>query len=913
MRMPARADKSVVRLMNKETCLKYLAAKSDSENEDRWLPLRMHSKDTAEVMRYLVLRWLPDATRKHFRMQEDMLVEVAMFLGWMHDAGKATVLFQSRILQCIPTARSRVEKYVRLRQNLRGLPSYSHARASEAILLSLGCPAGIASVAGAHHGRPQSSEDGIFMDEQMDEFPDLYWAGGEEKTWRDVWCELLQRALAAGGLTSVQQLSVLSIPEELLLTGLLTMADWIASNTEYFPLIDADQMDGRELYPARVEQALAELRLTAPWESECPHMDERDFFARFGFAPNAVQKAVTGVAASMAAPGIIVLEAQMGVGKTEEALAAAEELAGRFGFGGVYFGLPTQATANGIFGRLKAWAQTQSEETAHSLRLAHGAAELNDEYRSMFSGSAHTEEDGDAESGVLVHQWFQGNKQSLLADFVIATVDQLLMAALRQKHLMLRHLGLAGKVVIVDECHAYDTYMNCYLERALAWLGTYGVPVILLSATLPAERRAALVQAYLGTTMPDAPWKQSCGYPLVTWTDGGEVRQRTIPGTAEKRTVEMQRITDQTLCDFLKNRLVQGGCAGVIVNTVKKAQGLAEQIRQNVPGADVLLVHAQYIQPDRAAKEKTLLERLGKGSGRPQRDHLIVVGTQVIEQSLDIDFDLLVSELCPMDLLLQRIGRLHRHDRDDRPGILKKACCALLDTGTDAYDPGSTAIYGEWLLWKTRQLLPPTVTLPDDISPLVQKAYAQMDAGPVSDPRWDAYRLQEAKKAQRARAYVILPPEKHERMPQRDVLDDWMRDTGARTDASARMAVRDGDPSLDVLVMVQQADGAITFLPWQEKGREVPADCVPSAQTSQKIARQKLRLPGWFSRRWNIERVVRELEEQNRALLSAWQQAPLLKGELVLLLRSDFTAELAGMTIKYDRENGLTYQKGGEI
>lgn len=911
--MPARADRSVVRPMNKETCLKYFAAKSDSENEDHWLPLWMHSKDTAEVMRYLVLRWLPDATRKHFRMQEDVLVAVAMFLGWMHDAGKATVLFQSRILQCIPIAKSRAEKYVRLRQNLSGLPSYSHARASEAILLSLGCPAGIASVAGAHHGRPQSSEDGIFMDEQMDEYPDLYWAGDEEKIWRDAWYELLRQALAAGGLTSVQQLPALSIPEELLLTGLLTMADWIASNTEYFPLIDVDQTGGRKLYPARVEQAMDELRFTAPWESKCPHMNECDFFARFGFAPKAVQQAVMDVAASMAAPGIIVLEAQMGVGKTEAALAAAEELAGRFGFGGIYFGLPTQATANGIFGRLKAWAQTQSEETAHSLRLAHGAAELNDEYRSMLLGSAHTEEDGDAESGVLVHQWFQGNKQGLLADFVIATVDQLLMAALRQKHLMLRHLGLAGKVVIVDECHAYDTYMNCYLERALAWLGTYGVPVILLSATLPAERRAALVQAYLGTTMPDAPWKQSCGYPLVTWTDGGEVRQRTISETAEKRTVEMQRITDQTLCDFLKNRLAQGGCAGVIVNTVKKAQGLAEQIRKDIPGADVLLVHAQYIQPDRVEKEKTLLERLGKKSRRPQRDHLIVVGTQVIEQSLDIDFDLLVSELCPMDLLLQRIGRLHRHGRDDRPEALRRACCAVLDTGTDAFDSGSGAIYGEWLLWRTRELLPKTVTLPDDISPLVQKTYAQMETGPVSDPRWDAYRLQEAKKAQRARAYVILPPEKHERMPQRDVLDDWMRDTGAWTDASARMAVRDGDPSLDVLVMVQQADGAITFLPWQEKGREVPADCAPLAQTSQKIARQKLRLPGWFSRRWNIECVVRELEEQNRALLSAWQQAPLLKGELVLLLRSDFTAELAGTTIKYDRENGLTYQKGGEV
>ena len=218
---------------------------------------------------------------------------------------------------------------------------------------------------------------------------------------------------------------------------------------------------------------------------------------RFGFAPNAVQRAVLEAVDTAAEPGILILEAQMGVGKTEAALAAAEIMANRFGLGGVFFGLPTQATANGIFPRLLGWADTQSEETLpQAIKLAHGMAELNESYLRLQGRGVQLEEDAQEEHQVQVHQWFRGNKQALLANFVIGTVDQLLLAALAQKHVMLRHLGLAGKVVIIDECHAYDTYMNCYLDRALEWLGWYKVPVILLSATLPARRRTELVEAY---------------------------------------------------------------------------------------------------------------------------------------------------------------------------------------------------------------------------------------------------------------------------------------------------------------------------------------------------------------------------------------------------------------------------------
>ncbi len=246
----------------------------------------------------------------------------------------------------------------------------------------------------------------------------------------------------------------------------------------------------------------------------------------------------------------------------------------------------------------------------------------------------------------MVHQWFRGNKQGLLADFVIGTVDQLLMAALQKKHVMLRHLGLAGKVVVIDECHAYDAYMNCYLDRALTWLGRYKVPVILLSATLPAKRRVELVRAYLnGRTAPDGPWQTCRGYPLLTWTDGKRVEQTTIPLEAEPRRVETFPLTEEQLTDTLRSALREGGCAGVIVNTVKKAQAIAARLRAELPEYEVVVFHAQFLMPDRAAKEEALMKRIGKHSTPEQRDKLIVVGTQVLEQSLDIDLDFLVTEL----------------------------------------------------------------------------------------------------------------------------------------------------------------------------------------------------------------------------------------------------------------------------
>lgn len=778
--------------------VRLFAGKTDPVNSGFWLPLWMHLRDTAGIMVYLVQRWLPDSVRQHIGLDEDQLTQTACFLGWVHDLGKISAAFQGPMMAHLPEPRQRLEKYTTLRYREQNRKYSRHALASEAILRWLKCPNGLASVAGAHHGKPQTGKnvlDQLGDEEEEGSWESNYWPEGEQKFWESCWRELFDYALQESGFSSVDELPQLTIPAEILLTGLLIMADWIASNTRYFPLIPVEEVGSDTLYPARVNRAWEALDLTSPWEVQSDVTEPGAFAERFGFPPNEVQRAMLEAVSQAQEPGMFILEAQMGVGKTEAALGAAEILAKHGGEGGIFFGLPTQATANGIFGRLLAWAEKQPDGLEHSIKLAHGMAELNEAYLRLQQDTVWVEEDleadpdADPESRVMVHQWFRGNKQGLLADFVIGTVDQLLLAALKQKHVMLRHLGLAGKVAVIDECHAYDAYMNCYLDRALTWLGRYKVPVILLSATLPAKRRVELVRAYLnGRTAPDGLWQTCRGYPLLTWTDGKQVEQTTIPLETEPRRVETFPLTEEQLTDTLRSALREGGCAGVIANTVKKAQAIAARLRAELPEFEVVVFHAQFLMPD------------------------------------------------PLPA-----------------------------------SPQSTAARVEYE--KAQQI-----------------------------------------KMGKAKTFTILPPEEHRKRSSRNTLDNWMDDVGAVSDNGARAAVRDGDPSVDVLVLMRDAAGNVRFLPDEtgQPGACVPTDEPPQPEMALQIARQKLRLPGYFSKRWSVEQTIDALETRNREVFGLWQQSPLLRGELILLLDDHLTAQLAGQVLQYDRENGLTYRKEEE-
>ena len=636
----------------------------------------------------------------------------------------------------------------------------------------------------------------------------------------------------------------------------------------------------------------------------CFFMGEEDFRDRYGFLPNAMQEEIIRAAEESLSPGIYIIEAQMGQGKTEAALAAAEIFASKWRCDGLFFGLPTQATANGIFPRLECWAEGQTEAAQLSIRLSHGMATLQKDYRELFHGTASQAEDEN--KGIFVHPWFEGRKQALLSTFVVGTVDQLLMAALKQKHVMLRHLGLAGKVVVIDECHAYDAYMNQYLERALEWLGVYKTPVILLSATLPAERRARLIQAYYGKKFTEEPenWRESRAYPLLSYTDGETLRQMQIPVDSPDREVHVVKSEMDRLATMLKDSLSGGGCAGVIVNTVAQAQSLANKLREQLPEYDIMLAHARYTMADRMKREEELLRRLGKKSGAGERDGLIVVGTQLLEQSLDIDFDILATQLAPMDLMLQRIGRLHRHWTRGRPQALRKAKCIVC--GFEERDSGSQQIYGSWLLERTARLLPEKLHLPGDISPLVQETYRDMEPGEELYPLWLEHQNKQLGKERRAASYR-MPREQDLRRTMHGLLDNAPSDN----EKLAAATVRDGEASIAVLLMVEAGEDYAAFLPWQSTGERISLSHVPSEDECCKILQQRVLLPRQLSV-YKTEECIKELELRNSSMMPEWQRSRWLNGELVLLLSGELETVICGYRLKYDLEYGLSIYKGEE-
>lgn len=541
-----------------------------------------------------------------------------------------------------------------------------------------------AEAIGAHHG---------FRKEPKNEGCGPY--GNPE--WADERRQLLEHLFNEHGGALPEQPPTLE--QRKILAGLTCVSDWIASNEDFFPNTGTDTRTD-----ATIQNALDECGWSAPKLKKRLRFDEV-----FPFAPNAMQE---GFLKCVDQRGVYVLEAPMGQGKTEAALFAAYQLMDSGHNSGLYFGLPTRLTSDRIHQRVETFMD-QILENPGFVKLAHGHAWMKSNVKEFGAGMS----------------WFHPRKRALLAPFGVGTIDQALMSVLRVKHHFVRTFGLAGKVVILDEVHSYDAYTGTLLNELVRELLEIGCSVIILSATLTAERRSEFVQSS----------ETSDAYPLISTSEC------TIsPPPPPNRGIDLKFFEgseEESLIEQAVLAAERGLCVLWISNTVANSQSIFSKINSERKEGSFQtgLLHSRFPAFRRAELEDEWMESLGKNGNRPAG--CILVATQVVEQSVDIDADLLITELAPTDMLLQRMGRLCRHARKDRPDMSGQAWIygpifSDIDDAEKFKEAlGATHyVYAPFVLWKTIQVWrrQTVIQLPGDIRNLLETTYAELN----NLPKW---------------------------------------------------------------------------------------------------------------------------------------------------------------------------------
>jgi CRISPR-associated endonuclease/helicase Cas3 len=533
------------------------------------------------------------------------------------------------------------------------------------------------------------------------------------------------------------------------LTGFTILCDWLGSDGAHFPpQPDVDLEDYLPLSQECAREAARNAGFLTPSTSYAPTLFAELFPDKQ--PPRPLQEAIDAIPAeTLSGPCLAILEAPTGEGKTEAALALAHRLAQARGSDELYYALPTTATSNQMFVRLQAHLRDRlGLET--QVKLIHGQAFLVEDDLRL----EPLEDSGDDHQEAAL-EWFGPKKRALLAPFGVGTVDQVELAALNVKHTALRMIGLAGKVVIFDEVHAYDMYMTTIVEALLKWLRALDTSVILLSATLPQSRRAALARAY-GVGIGDTAAVQV--YPSLSVFGAGKAHHAEPQAVQPDRLLMMDflRFGDaeadiEAKARWLLATVAGGGCVCWMTNTVRRAQAVFKIVDHLAgPEVDRMLLHAQLPLFERERREKDLIKKYGPPDQAQRPARGVVVGTQVMEQSLDLDFDVMVSDLAPIDLLLQRAGRLHRHTRP-RPAQHAEPHLWINAPLTTEKRPVLDAdrwVYAPFLLLQTWATLADRdeIALPRDYRMLVEAVYGltSLPAGHPFIAEWQELKKQEA-------------------------------------------------------------------------------------------------------------------------------------------------------------------------
>lgn len=737
-------------------------------------PLVCHSLDAAAAALVLWNEYLSpglrDTIASSMETDEEQAGHCIAFWAGLHDIGKLTREFQQQIaidLSAYPGEELSGEQRSHAAATGKWLPF---------ALPSLGYPNGglvtglVAQMLGGHHGtfHPHPS---FQSRNPLAEF------GFSSPHWEKQRHALLHAVFDATGRPTPPDM--LDGPTASVVCGLVILADWLVSQEDFLlERLTSLPADGSasalrahfETSLRRIPSLLdaAGLRpITVPpatFTESFPHLSK----------PNGLQASLAKhLPCLCTGPGLVLITAPMGEGKTEAAYHVADLLGKATGRPGRFLALPTMATADQMHTRLKEYARYRVENTdlprSSTLALLHSMAWLNPDYAPAdLPGVSKVLSNLGHRDPFAATDWLMGRKRGLLAPWAVGTIDQALMAVLRAKHNALRLFGLAGKVVVVDEAHAVDPYMQVLLEQLLRWLGTLDVPVVLLSATLHHSIANSLVKAYLEGAR-GRRWNRSepqpvseVSYPGWLHVDAriGKVTRSSdvdpLPiATTPRKPLEV-RLVDVPVKEGALNRstvlakeltplVKQGGCAAIICTTVAEAQGVYDLLSQwfatlGEDAPDLYLLHSRFPNRQRTEITATIVDLFGKEgaqSGRRPTRGAVLVATQVVEQSLDLDVDLMISDLAPVSLLLQRAGRCWRHEHlgiINRPQWAKQPELVVLtpeqngDADGAPWFPRSwTSVYPLALLQRTYTLLRrrngAPVQIPEDVQQLVDDVY----------------------------------------------------------------------------------------------------------------------------------------------------------------------------------------------
>jgi len=703
-------------------------------------------------------------------VEKKLLLQFLLFLVAIHDIGKFSITFQNIIPELLKILQDRSSskqyQHDKARHDQLGMYLFDAelSRRLSAYLekASISRPNQrkvtsiiriLVNTTLGHHGIPPRSNANVYVGD--------YFEADDQNAVKEFFDDMVDFFLPGDLLISF--LSSLESDREVLkrivnelkpvtwnLAGIITQSDWIASGSDFsFQSTYESIEEYWNKIKTNAEAAVEKTGIlpTAPNQSAgFSHL-----FPEYTDSATDLQKKCNEIELT-SGPQLFILEDLTGSGKTEAAMTLVSRIMASGKADGCFIGLPTMATANAMYSRMRLCYRKLFAEDKPSIVLSHGARHLAEEFRSSILTNVADENlakpdlsHEEVNSGKFhCTNWLaDSTKKSLFADIGVGTVDQLLLSILPVRYQNLRFHGMTNKVLVVDEVHAYDPYMNRLLRAVLRAHSSAGGSSVLLSATIPHELKKQLIESfYEGIGIEKSNLSPDDNFPLITKVDTSGTREVPVNYDQKHRQVDVELLYDEEdTCARIKHDLYSGMCVSWIRNTVSDVFDAYEKLTMDygIPEKNIIVFHSRFAYADRMRIEEQVLGQFGKESSRETRAGKLVISTQVIEQSLDLDFDVMVSDLAPIELVIQRAGRLHRHERGSR-GAPKMYVLCPPETDSPESDwykrvfPKAAYVYkNTTILWRTKEILKKekAIILPQRARALVESVYGE---NPIEAP-----------------------------------------------------------------------------------------------------------------------------------------------------------------------------------